>query len=231
MWTCWSLTAYASKEGTKLWNSLLICQVCYSYKHTEMPRVADGCWWLLICWSLRHAKWNFKTSSGNFRKSHGNKERSIERAKCRELSWTTKSYIELLKHTSGILGQVTAPAFLGTWHYIPGNTARWHPTNPKNLLKNTGGGVVGSMWTRASTFPNHFWSPWITKDHLNLHEQATEFRPPLLWDNFPNRTQICGQLCWIGHSKTLPTLARRNLGSENVPWLHVSLAKHFCFHI
>lgn len=135
--TCCSLTAYASKKGTQLWNSLLICQVCYSYKHTEMPRVAlavDGCW-SVGHW---HAKWNFETISGNFRKPHRKPRKKHWKS---ELSWTilhyTKvRYIELLKHTSSILNQVTARAFLGTWHYIPGKTAGWH-TNPKNLLQST----------------------------------------------------------------------------------------------
>lgn len=135
--TCCSLTAYASKKGTQLWNSLLICQVCYPYKHTEMPRVAVGCWWLLICWSLacQVEFWNhfrqFQETSQKPRKKHWKSELSWT-----ILHYTQVRYIELLKHTSSILIQVTARAFLGTWHYIPGKTAGWH-TNPKNLLQST----------------------------------------------------------------------------------------------
>lgn len=59
--------------------------------------------------------------SGNLTETK--KEALKERSVVNYPELTAKSYIELLEHTSGILGQVTAPAFLGTWHYIPGNTA------------------------------------------------------------------------------------------------------------
>lgn len=115
---------------------------CWFAKSATRTNILRCLEWLSAvdgCWSVGHwhAKWNFETISGNFRKPHRNQERSIERANCHELSCYTKvRYIELLKHTSSILSQVTARAFLGTWHYIPGKTAGWH-TNPKNLLQST----------------------------------------------------------------------------------------------